>query len=111
MTISYEDFVKVDLRSGTVIKVEFFPRAKKPAYKIWVDFGDKIGIKQTSAQVTTHYTPESLIGKQVVGCVNLPEKNIAGFISQFLLVGFPDTNDAVCLVTINPCVPNGEKLF
>ncbi len=79
MSISYEEFEKVDFRSGTVTKVEPFPRAKKPAYKVWVDFGSEIGIKQTSAQVTVHYTPESLLGKQVLGCVNLGEKNIAGF--------------------------------
>lgn len=111
MTISYNDFEKVDLRSGTVTKVEPFSRAKKPAYKVWVDFGDKIGIKQTSAQVTTHYTPEALIGRRVVGCVNLGEKNIAGFTSQFLLVGFPDDADNVCLITVDPAVPNGKKLF
>jgi len=111
MIISYEDFEKVDLRSGTIVKVETFPRAKKPAYKVWVDFGPEIGIKQTSAQITLHYTPESLVGKQVVGCVNLGDKNIAGFTSEFLLVGFPDATGAICLVTINPVVPNGGKLF
>lgn len=111
MTISYDDFEKVDLRSGTVVKAENFPKAKKPAYKVWVDFGDEIGVKQTSAQVTAHYTPESLIGKKVIGCVNLGEKNIAGFISQFLLVGFPDENDAICLATVKPHVQNGKKLF
>lgn len=109
--IFYDDFEKVDFRSGTVIKAEPFPRAKKPAYKVWVDFGEKIGIKQTSAQITIHYTLESLIGRQVVGCVNLGTKNIGGFISEFLLVGFPDNNDAVCLLTVDPKVPNGKKLF
>ena len=69
MVISYQEFENVDLRSGTVVKVEPFPRAKKPAYKVWVDFGAEIGVKQTSAQVTVHYTPESLMGRQVVGCV------------------------------------------
>jgi len=111
MTISYDEFEKVDFRSGTIVKAEIFPRTKKPAYKVWVDFGDEIGVKQTSAQITVHYTPESLIGKQVVGCVNLGEKNIAGFTSEFLLVGFPDTNHATCLVTVDPTVPNGKKLF
>lgn len=111
MTINYEEFEKVDLRSGTVIKAEPFARAKKPAYKVWVDFGSEIGIKQTSAQVTVHYTPESLIGRQVVGCVNLGEKNIAGFTSEFLLVGFPDDEGAICLVTVDPAVPNGKKMF
>lgn len=111
MIISYDDFNKVDLRSGTVTKVEPFLRAKKPAYKVWVDFGGEIGTKQTSAQVTKHYTIESLLGKQVVGCINLGEKNIGGFMSQFLLVGFPDVDGAVCLVTVDPKVPNGKKLF
>ena len=111
MTISYEDFEKVDFRSGTVVKVEEFPRAKKPAYKVWVDFGPELGIKQTSAQVTVHYTPSSLLGRQVVGCVNLGSKNIGGFTSEFLMVGFPDANKAVCLVSVDPAVANGEKLF
>lgn len=111
MTITYEEFDKVDLRSGTIVKAEPFLRAKKPAYKVWVDFGQEIGIKQTSAQVTVHYTPESLIGKQVVGCVNLGSKNIAGFISEFLLVGFADEDKSICLVTIDPSVPNGQKLY
>lgn len=87
-----------------------FERAKKPAYKVWVDFGSDIGIKQTSAQITHHYTPDSLIGRSVVGCVNLGERNIAGFLSQFLLVGFSDDDDHVCLVTVDPKVPNGKKL-
>jgi tRNA-binding protein len=111
MIITYDEFDKVDFRSGTVIKAEPFPRAKKPAYKVWVDFGSEIGIKQTSAQVTVHYTPESLIGRQVVGCINLGEKNIAGFTSEFLLVGFPDNNGAICLITVDPRVPDGKKLF
>ncbi|MBM4222604.1 MAG: tRNA-binding protein [Gammaproteobacteria bacterium] len=110
-TISYEDFDRVNLRSGEIVKVEEFLKAKKPAFKIWADFGPEIGILQTSAQVTIHYTKESLIGRQIVGCVNLGEKNIAGFISQFLLLGFPDENNAVCLLTTKPKVPNGQKLF
>ncbi len=110
MTISYDDFEKVDLRSGTVVKAEVFSRAKKPSYKIWADFGSEIGILQTSAQVTHHYTPESLIGRSIVGCVNLGEKNIAGFLSQFLLVGFADNEGNICLVTVDPQVTNGKKL-
>lgn len=108
--ISYEDFEKIELRSGTVVKVEAFPRAKKPAFKVWADFGPEIGVLQTSAQVTMHYTPESLLGRQIVGCINLGEKNIAGFLSQFLLVGFSDENNAICLVTVDPKVQNGKKL-
>ncbi len=90
MLITYDDFSRVDLRSGIVVKVEPFPRAKKPAYKVWVDFGDDLGIKQTSAQITKHYTVEELPGRLVVGCVNLESRNIAGFMSEFLLVGFAD---------------------
>lgn len=110
MSISYEEFEKVDLRKGTIIKAEAFPRAKKPAYKIWADFGQELGILQTSAQVTKHYTVESLIGRSVVGCVNLGEKNIAGFTSQFLLVGFSDGHGDICLITVESLVPNGKKL-
>ncbi|MBA3536591.1 MAG: tRNA-binding protein [Tatlockia sp.] len=110
MTISYDDFDKVDLRLGTVIKVEPFPKARKPAFKIWVDFGPELGILQTSAQVTVHYDPESLLGRRVVGCVNLGEKNIGGFKSQFLLVGFSDETGAICLITTDFHVPNGQKL-
>lgn len=109
-TITWEAFEQVNLRSGTIVKVEEFPRARKPAYKVWADFGSEIGILQTSAQVTIHYTPQSLIGRSVVGCVNLGEKNIAGFLSQFLLVGFTDEKGAICLVTVDPKVPNGMKL-
>jgi len=108
--ISYEEFEKVDIRSGVVIKVEEFPRAKKPAYKVWADFGPVVGILQTSAQVTVHYAPESLLGKQIMGCINLGEKNIAGFVSQFLLLGFADTQGAICLGIISPEVPNGQKM-
>ena len=110
MIITYDDFAKVDLRSGTVVKVEVFERAKKAAYKVWVDFGDELGVLQTSAQVTIHYTPETLLGRTVVGCVNLGEKNIAGFTSQFLLVGFSDPNGAISLITSDHKVPNGQKL-
>jgi len=108
--ITYETFEQVDFRSGTIVKVEPFPRAKKPAFKIWADFGEQIGILQTSAQVTAHYTPESLLGRSIVGCVNLGEKNIAGFVSQFLLVGFSDKNGNICLITADSKVPNGKKL-
>ncbi len=110
MSITYDDFSKVDFRSGVIVKVEEFPRAKKPAYKVWVDFGPDIGIKQTSAQITVHYRQEDLLGRLVVGCVNLESKNIAGFVSEFLLVGFPDDDGAICLITAEPKVPSGKKL-
>ncbi len=108
--ITYEEFEQVELRSGTIIKVEEFSRAKKLAFKIWVDFGPKIGTLQTSAQVTIHYTPDSLLGKSIVGCINLGEKNIAGFLSQFLLLGFADSDGAICLIAPEPKVENGQKL-
>ena len=108
--ISYNEFEKVDLRSGMIVKVELFPKAKKPAYKIWADFGREFGVLQTSAQVTILYTPESLVGRPIVGCVNLGEKNIAGFLSQFLLVGFANESGAISLIAADPVVPNGQKL-
>ncbi|MBY0377694.1 MAG: tRNA-binding protein [Gammaproteobacteria bacterium] len=108
--ISYEEFERIDLRCGTVVKAEPFIRAKKPAFKIWADFGAEIGLLQTSAQVTIHYTPETLVGKKIIGCVNLGEKNVAGFISQFLLLGFSDENGAIFVATTDPLTPNGQKL-
>ena len=108
--LSYEDFAKVDIRLGKVVHVEDFPRAKKPAYRVWVDFGADIGVLQTSAQVTAHYTPQSLLGEHVLGCVNLGEKNIAGFVSQFLLLGVPDDNGNICLATVPVDAPLGAKL-
>lgn len=111
MTITYADFEKVEIRSGTVVKAEPFPRAQKPAYKVWVDFGPEIGVLQTSAQVTVHYTPETLVGRQVLGAVNLGEKNIAGFKSQFLMLGCYDKKNAICLATVDPQVDNGKKLL
>ncbi len=109
--ITWEEFERVDLRSGTIVKAEIFSKARKPAYKIWADFGSELGVLQTSAQVTVHYSTESLMGRSIVGCVNLGEKNIGGFISQFLLVGFADEQGAVCLINPEPQVPNGQKLF
>ena len=108
--ISYDDFEKVELRSGTVVKAELNEKARKPAYKVWVDFGPELGLLQTSAQITVHYTPENLLGRKVIGCVNLGEKNIAGFVSQFLLVGFADAQGAICLAGVDDRVQNGQKL-
>ncbi len=108
--ISYEEFDRVNLRCGTVVKVEAFPKAKKPAFKVWADFGAEIGVLQTSAQVTVHYTSESLLDRKIVGCVNLGEKNIAGFVSQFLLLGFSDENGDIYLTAVDSRVPNGEKM-
>ena len=108
--ISYDDFCRVELRAGTIIKAEPFARAKKPAYKIWVDFGVELGIKQTSAQITKNYTLEDLPGRMVIGCVNLEPRNIAGFISEFLLTGFADENGDIRLASVDGKVPKGHKL-
>ena len=108
--ISYADFQSVDIRSGSIVKAQAFPRAKNPAFKVWVDFGPEIGILQTSAQITVHYRLEDLVGRKIMGCVNLGEKNIAGFASQFLLLGFSDAHGDIYLSQPDPKAPNGAKL-
>jgi tRNA-binding protein len=110
-TIPYDQFAAVELRTGTITRVEPFPEARKPAYKVWADFGPEIGVKQTSVQITVHYKAENLVGKQIVGCMNLGSKKIAGFNSEFLCTGFPDANGAVVLISPDQAVPNGAKLF
>lgn len=109
--IKYEDFEKVELRIGTIIEVNDFPEARKPAYKLTIDFGTEIGIKKSSAQITTHYTKESLIGKQVVSVVNFPARQIGPFMSECLTTGFADETGAVVLISPDSKVPNGAKLF
>lgn len=111
MTISYADFEKVDIRAGTIVAVEPYPEARKPAYKLTVDFGPEIGTKRSSAQVTVHYKPEQLLGRQVAAVVNFPPKQIGKFMSEVLVVGFPDANGAVVLAGVDNPVPNGVKLF
>jgi tRNA-binding protein len=108
--ITYDAFQSVELRVGTVVKVEPYPEARKPAFKLWVDFGPEIGTLQTSAQITVHYTPETLLGRQVVGCVNLGEKQIGKFMSQFLCTGFSDAGGGIVLIGPDKPVPNGAKL-
>lgn len=108
--ITFDDFARVDLRVGRVVRVEGFPEARKPAYKIWVDFGE-LGVKQTSAQVTDLYRSEELVGRSVLGVVNLPPKRIAGFESEFLLTGFAGEDGAVVLAQPEREVPAGSKLF
>lgn len=110
-TISWNDFEKIELRTGTITEVEDFPEAHKPAYKLKVDFGEPIGLKKSSAQITDLYTKEELIGKQVVAVVNFPPKQIGPFISECLVTGFPDQNGRVVLAVPDTPVKNGMKLF
>jgi tRNA-binding protein len=109
-TIEWKDFEIVELRAGTIIAAEPFPEARKPAYKLTLDFGE-FGIKRSSAQITVLYAPEDLIGLQVVAVINFPPKNIAGFVSECLVTGLPDAEGNVSLVMPTHTVPNGAKLF
>ncbi len=111
MTVSFEDFLKVDIRVGTVTRTEPFPEARQPSIKLWVDFGPEIGERKTSAQLTVHYNPETLIGRQVAGVVNFPAKQIGKFMSEVLVLGFPDKNGEVVLLAPERPVPNGGRMF
>lgn len=108
--ISFEDFQKVDIRVGTVLTVEPFPEARKPAWKLSVDFGPEIGVKKSSAQITTHYAPEDLIGRQVLGVVNFPPRQIGPVRSEVLVLGLHDAAGAVVIVQPERPVPDGERL-
>lgn len=107
--ITWNDFERVELRAGTIIEVFDFPEARKPAFKLKVDFGD-FGTKMSSAQITKHYTRESLIGKQIIGVINFPKKQIGKFMSEFLVTGFADENGDIVLSAVTSKVPNGSKL-
>ena len=109
-TIAFKDFEKVELRVGTITRVEDFPEARKPAYKLWVDFGE-FGVKQSSAQITVHYNKDDLLNSQVLAVLNFPPRQIGPFISEVLVTGYPDENGAVVLTRPDKPVPNGAKLF
>ena len=110
MTIRWEDFEKIDIRTGTIIEVRDFPRANKPAYQVTIDFGTVIGFKQSSAQLTTHYEKNDLIHRQVVAVINFAPKNIAGFMSECLILGVYDENNDVILLQPGKPVANGMKI-
>lgn len=110
-TIAWDDFTRVELRVGRIVAAEIFAQARKPAYLLQVDFGPELGIKKSSAQITTHYTPENLIGKQVVAVVNFPKKQIGPVMSECLVTGFHDENGGVVLCVPDHAVPLGTKLL
>ena len=109
--ISFDDFLKVDIRVGTVIEAVEFPEARKPAYKLRIDFGDEIGVKRSSAQITVHYRADELVGRQVAGVVNFPTRQIGPFMSEVLTLGFPGHEGDVVLVAIERAVPNGGRMY
>lgn len=111
MTIAFDDFLKVDIRVGTINDVQDFPEARKPAYKLWIDFGDEIGEKKSSAQITSNYKKEDLIGKQVMAVVNFEKRQIGPFMSEVLTLGVPDENGEVVLLHPSQNIPNGGKLY
>jgi tRNA-binding protein len=109
--IGFDDFLKVDIRVGTIVAVEPFPEARRPAFRLTIDFGDAIGRKRSSAQITDHYAPETLIGRQVAAVVNLPPRQIGPMMSEVLTLGFPDAQGKVVLVSPGAAVPDGGRLF
>ena len=109
--ISYDDFHKVDIRVGTISRAEPYPEARKPALKLWVDFGGDIGEKRSTAQITRHYTPEALVGRQVLAVVNFPPRQIGKVMSEVLVLGVPDADGEVVLIGPGQDVPDGGRLF
>ncbi|MEZ5779214.1 MAG: tRNA-binding protein [Paracoccaceae bacterium] len=111
MTITFDEFLKVDIRVGRITRVEPFPEARKPAYRLWVDFGSELGERKSSAQITTHYTAESLIGRQVLAVVNFPPRQIGPVMSEVLVLGVPDEDGEVVLIGPGHDVPLGGRLY
>jgi tRNA-binding protein len=109
--IGFDDFLRVDIRVGTIVGAEPFPQARKPAFKLLIDFGPQIGVKKSSAQITVHYTPSALLGRQVAAVVNFPPRQIGKFMSEVLTLGFPDEQGAVVLMGPSLPVPDGGRLF
>ena len=109
--ITFDDFLKVDIRVGTIVSAETFPQARKPAYRLTIDFGPAIGLKKSSAQITVHYQPEALVGRQVAAVVNFPPRQIGPFMSEVLTLGFPDERGEVVLIGPSLPAPNGGRLF
>ncbi|MCK0126878.1 tRNA-binding protein [Gelidibacter sp. F2691] len=111
--ITFDDFLKVDIRKGTVTRAEPFPEARKPAIKLWVDFGDELGEKKSSAQITAHYDPETLVGKEVMAVVNFPPRQIGPVMSEVLVLGLPDADGEIVLLTPDKSksVPNGARMY
>ena len=109
--INFDDFMKVDVRVGTIVEAASFPEARKPAYKLKIDFGQEIGIKRSSAQITVHYQPGELVGRQVAGGVNFPPRQIGPFMSEVLTLGFADANGDIVLIQPERGVPNGSRMF
>ncbi len=110
-TITFDDFLKVDVRVGTVVQAEPFPEARRPAMKLWVDLGPNIGVKKTSAQITKHYGLRDIVGRQVAAVVNFPPKQVSKFMSEILVLGFPDARGEVVIIGPDRPVPNGGRLY
>src|SRR5215475_10741406 len=110
-TITYDDFARVDIRVGTVLEAAPLEGARKPAFRLVIDFGPEVGRKKSSAQLTVHYTPQSLVGRQVAAVVNFPPRQIGKFMSEVLTLGFPDGDNAVVLIVPDKAVPDGGRLF
>jgi tRNA-binding protein len=111
MTIDYEDFHKVEMRVGRVERAEPFPEARKPAIKLWIDFGPELGVRKSSAQITVHYVPEQLVGRRVIAVTNFPPRQIGPFMSEVLVLGVPDADGAVVLLTPDMDTPLGGRVF